>query len=206
MGMEQETRVVDPNSGGEKGAKLARFSLIPADFLWALAEHYGRGARKYEDRNWEKGYKWSLSVDALHRHLAQWLVGEDNDEETGSSHLIAVAWHAIALWWWHKRGLGTNDVRPQTMIIKTYPGTEGLKQGGYKVAPAPTNDEIEEIKRALRKASEMEREKKAQQEKQRLEPNKPGYLGCGCSLCTSQRRLNQRIESSFGDTQGKERW
>jgi len=107
-----EIRVVDPKTGGQKGSKLARFSLIPRDFLWALAEHYGRGARKYEDRNWEKGYRWSLSVDALDRHLSLWLLGEDNDPETGSSHLVAVAWHAVALWWWHRRGLGTNDVRP----------------------------------------------------------------------------------------------
>ena len=109
----QEVRVVDPLTGGIKGSKLARFSLIPPDFLWALAEHYGKGAQKYDDRIWQKGYKWSLSVDALNRHLAQWLGGEDNDPETGSSHLVAAAWHCIALWWWHKRALGTDDVREQ---------------------------------------------------------------------------------------------
>lgn len=140
---ENEVRTTDATTGGQKGTKLARFSLIPHDFLWALAEHYGKGAIKYTrygacscakiarsletlkhwvgcnalkaeregDRNWEKGYRWSLSVDALERHLALWLNGEDNDPETGSSHLVAVAWHVIALWWWHKRGLGTDDVR-----------------------------------------------------------------------------------------------
>lgn len=107
-----EVRKKDPITGGEKGSKLARFSLIPSEFLWALAEHYGRGARKYADRNWEKGYAWSLSSDALQRHLHQWLLGEDNDEETGSHHLIAVAWHACALFIYQLRGLGTNDVRP----------------------------------------------------------------------------------------------
>lgn len=106
-----EVRVVDPNTGAEKGMKLARFSLIPPGFVWALAEHYGQGAKKYADRNWEKGYKWSLSVDASQRHLHQWLMGEDNDEETGSSHLIAAAWHLCALWFFHKFGKGTNDVR-----------------------------------------------------------------------------------------------
>jgi hypothetical protein len=115
--MAEETRITDATTGGQKGQKLARFSLIPRDFLWALAEHYGRGAQKYEDRNWERGYKWSLSVDALDRHLNAWLMGEDNDPETGSSHLVSVAWHAIALWWWHKRGLGTNDVRPQQVDV-----------------------------------------------------------------------------------------
>lgn len=105
-----ETITVDPLTGGKKGSKLARFSLIPTDWLWALAEHYGRGALKYEDRNWERGYRWSLSVDAHSRHVSQWLSGEDNDPETGSSHLVAAAWHLVALWWFHKHGKGTDDL------------------------------------------------------------------------------------------------
>lgn len=108
-----EVRVTDPVTGGQKGSKLARFSLMPSDFLWALAEHYGRGAQKYEDRNWERGYKWSLTVDALQRHLNAWLLGEDDDPETGSSHLVAAAWHVIALWCFHRHGKGTDDVRTQ---------------------------------------------------------------------------------------------
>ena len=107
----EEVRIVDPITGGEKGAKLARFSLIPYEFLWALAEHYGVGARKYADRNWERGYKWSLSLDASQRHLNQWLMGEDNDEETGSSHLIAAIWHLVALYIYQRRGKGTDDLR-----------------------------------------------------------------------------------------------
>lgn len=108
-----ETRIVDPNSGGEKGSKLARFSLIPSEAMWALAEHYGLGAKKYADRNWEKGYKWSLSIDALERHLHQWKLGERKDPETGSSHMIAVLWHAVALFIFELRKIGTDDVRPQ---------------------------------------------------------------------------------------------
>jgi hypothetical protein len=108
---QREVRITDPTTGGQKGSKLARFSLIPRDFLWALAEHYGKGAQKYDDRNWERGYKWSLTLDALDRHLNAWLMGEDDDPETGSSHLIAVAWHVIALWWFHRHGKGTDDVR-----------------------------------------------------------------------------------------------
>lgn len=106
----EEIRTVDPVTGGEKGSKLARFSLVPPEFLWALAEHYGKGAFKYADRNWERGYKWGLSIDALERHLTQWKMGERTDQETGSSHLIAAAWHCIALFIFELRGLGTNDV------------------------------------------------------------------------------------------------
>ena len=105
-----EIRVVDPKTGGEKGKKDAQFSLIPPDFLLALALHYGVGARKYAPRNWERGYLWSLSVDAHSRHLTQWLLGEDIDEETGSNHLIAAAWHLIVLYCFQKWGRGTNDL------------------------------------------------------------------------------------------------
>lgn len=93
----EEERVVDPATGGEKGRKLARFDLIPVEPLRLLAEHYGRGARKYADRNWEKGYAWSLSYAALMRHLTAFWGGEDLDAETGSPHIIAAAWHAFAL-------------------------------------------------------------------------------------------------------------
>lgn len=104
-----EVRVVDPLTGGEKGSKLARYDLIPAGPLWELAEHFGRGARKYEDRNWEKGYRWGLSFAALMRHAWAFWRGEDKDEETGSSHLIAVAWHALALREFQLREKGTDD-------------------------------------------------------------------------------------------------
>src|SRR5512146_2965093 len=88
-----EVRVVDPNTGGEKGSKLARFDLLPVLPLTELAEHFGRGAKKYADRNWERGYKWSLSFAALMRHAWAFWGGEDIDPETGTPHIIAVAWH-----------------------------------------------------------------------------------------------------------------
>jgi hypothetical protein len=108
-----EVRVTDPATGGQKGQKPQRFSLIPREFLWALAEHYGIGARKYEDRNWEKGYKWSLTQDALERHYNQFLLGERYDAETGSHHLIAAIWHLVALYIFDIRSLGTNDISPR---------------------------------------------------------------------------------------------
>lgn len=92
-----EIRVVNETTGGEKGQKLARFDLLPAGPLQAVAEHFGRGAAKYEDRNWERGYDWSLSFGALQRHAWAFWGGEDIDAETGSPHLAAVAFHALAL-------------------------------------------------------------------------------------------------------------
>lgn len=92
-----EVRVKDPTTGGEKGSKLSRYDLIPSYPLELLAQHYGRGAQKYEENNWRKGYKWGLSFAAMMRHAWAFWKGEDIDPETGSPHLVAVAWHAFAL-------------------------------------------------------------------------------------------------------------
>lgn len=101
--MSQEVRIVDAETGGAKAQKLARFDLLPAQPIWQVAEHFGKGAAKYTtetepgDRNWERGYRWSLSYAALMRHAVQWWGGEDIDPETGSHHMAAVAFHALAL-------------------------------------------------------------------------------------------------------------
>ena len=90
-------------TGGEKGQKLARFDLIPPIPLERLAEQYGRGARKYEERNWERGYNWSLSYAAAMRHLNAFWAGEDYDDDDPlwegdpPHHLDAAMFHLMAL-------------------------------------------------------------------------------------------------------------
>jgi hypothetical protein len=64
------------------------------------------------DRNWEQGYSWSLSFAALQRHAWQFWSGEDIDQETGSHHLAAVAFHALALLE-YKRTHPEKDDRPK---------------------------------------------------------------------------------------------
>lgn len=95
-GYHSEVRTTS-STGGEKGVKLARFDLIPPRPLWMLAEHYGRGASKYDDHQWRRGYEFSKSFAALQRHAWAWWSGEENDPELGSHHLVAVLWHAMAL-------------------------------------------------------------------------------------------------------------
>lgn len=92
----EEVRVTS-HTGGQKGSKEARYDLIPAGPLRTVAELYGKGASKYEDRNWERGYDWSLSFAALNRHLWQFWAGEDTDAETGKPHMASVVFHAFAL-------------------------------------------------------------------------------------------------------------
>lgn len=104
----KEVIVTDPNTGGRKATRLQRYDLIPVRPLEFLASVYGKGARKYADRNWELGYKWSLSYAALQRHLNAFWSGEDLDNHlpecapdcvnhTELPHLAQAAWHTFAL-------------------------------------------------------------------------------------------------------------
>lgn len=89
-----------------------RFSLIPPEFLFALAELYRRGELKYSARNWENGMNYERLFDALNRHAWAWWAGQEDDPDTAMQHLVAVAWNAIALYTLHVRGKGTDD-RPE---------------------------------------------------------------------------------------------
>lgn len=105
----EETRVTDPNTGGQKGAKPERFSLIPFDALDMILRSYHYGAEKYSPHNWRRGYAWSLSFDALMRHITAWWEGENTDPESGHHHLAHAGWHVLALLWFQLNAKGTDD-------------------------------------------------------------------------------------------------
>ena len=98
------------DSGATKQVKEARYDMIPADALDELARHYGAGAMKYPPfdngdgngklDNYRRGYDWSLSFAAMQRHAWAFWNREDIDQETGSKHLIAAAWHCLTLAHW----------------------------------------------------------------------------------------------------------
>ena len=55
------------------------------------------GSQKYSARNFEKGYAWSLSFDAMMRHLWAWWGGEETDPESGCNHMAHGIWHCFQL-------------------------------------------------------------------------------------------------------------
>lgn len=114
MLMDNETRVVDPDTGGEKGQKDIRIHALPWEALAELGRVYAFGEAKYEDYNFRKGYAWSLSFDAMQRHLWAFWSGEDTDDESSLHHLAHVAWHAFTLLLFSVTGKGTDD-RPSNI-------------------------------------------------------------------------------------------
>lgn len=92
----REERTVS-STGGEKGVKEARYDLIPVEALEKVAILYGRGAKKYEEHNWRKGYEWSKSYAAMQRHIQAFWRGEDFDDELDVPHLASAIFHALSL-------------------------------------------------------------------------------------------------------------
>lgn len=109
QGNKGEVRVTDPKTGGEKGRKPERYDLLPYGALDEVARVYGFGAEKYADWNWAKGVDWSLCLAAMQRHIATWAQGEDDDPESGESHLAHAAFHCLALITFGQHDLGTDD-------------------------------------------------------------------------------------------------
>ena len=68
-----------------------RLDLIAPEVLLAMGTVLDFGARKYAERNWEKGMSWGRVYAAAQRHLCAWQRGEDTDPESGLPHL----WHAV---------------------------------------------------------------------------------------------------------------
>lgn len=68
-----------------------RYDLIPPISLYRLAMHFANGAKKYGDRNWEKGQPLSRYIESLERHLQKAKVGLLDED-----HWSAIVWNAMA--------------------------------------------------------------------------------------------------------------
>lgn len=74
-----------------KGAKhdsdKPRMDLVDSEAITQLAAVLTFGAEKYAAHNWRAGISYSRLIAALLRHTFAYLRGEDNDPESGLSHI-----------------------------------------------------------------------------------------------------------------------
>jgi hypothetical protein len=87
----------------EPSTEKGRFDLISPFALKRIALHYEHGAKKYSDRNWEKGIPFSRYLDSALRHINQYTMGMENED-----HLAAACWNLIAIM--HHQELGELDL------------------------------------------------------------------------------------------------
>lgn len=63
-----------------------RHDLVPPFAQEQYAKVLTHGARKYDERNWERGMKWTTVLASLKRHILAFERGEDYDPETKLLH------------------------------------------------------------------------------------------------------------------------
>ena len=90
-----------------------RVDLLPADALHEIARVMTYGARKYAERNWERGMPWSKVLGPLDRHLLDWKLGKRIDRETRLRAMAHVGCNVLFLLAYEIRGLQKmDDIEP----------------------------------------------------------------------------------------------
>ena len=75
-------------SGKKDDQEKLRMDLLDSRWLFGVSKILTFGAKKYGEHNWRRGLAYSRLFAAVQRHLWAFNNGEDNDEETGDSHLL----------------------------------------------------------------------------------------------------------------------
>lgn len=119
------------NDGGERisyGENMAvrepstgkgRYDLVSPFATRRLAEWYELGARKYADRNWEKGIPFSRYIDSAKRHLDKFVMGMEDED-----HLAAAAWNIFAIMHHQELRQTELDDMPHYLSSKNEPSEE----------------------------------------------------------------------------------
>lgn len=91
---DNEARDVNPLTGAQRDSQegKVRFDLIGTHLLKRLGAHVTKGAKKYKERNWEKGQNVSRTWASLWRHVVAYQEGERTED-----HLAAIAFNVMSI-------------------------------------------------------------------------------------------------------------
>ena len=93
-----------------------QLSMVPPSLAAYCAAPLMYGAIKYERDNWRRGFNWTSIIDSLQRHLDQFKIGEDFDQESKLHHMAHVACNVAFLIEHIEQGLGRDD---RTQLLHT---------------------------------------------------------------------------------------
>ena len=75
------------------------FHHLSPKFIKEMMELMTKSAEKYGDLNWALGQELSTPLDSMMRHYLEFAMGENNDQESGKSHLLHIALNAMIAWY-----------------------------------------------------------------------------------------------------------
>lgn len=90
-------------------ADKARMELLPPEAMEKVARVFTYGAKKYAPWNFRKGMARTRLLGAALRHLFSWSRGEEQDSESGESHLAHAACCVLMLLDAELLGYGEDD-------------------------------------------------------------------------------------------------
>jgi hypothetical protein len=107
---------ITQDTAARANAGKLRWSLLPLEVLAPVVEVLMFGAKKYAAWNFTngKGLSWTEVGESTQRHLNAWLSGEDNDPESGLSHLGHIGCNLMFLLYYRmyaSKGYGERDDR-----------------------------------------------------------------------------------------------
>jgi hypothetical protein len=79
------------SEGKKNDSGKAPIHFLTREFIEGVAQAQAFGAKKYGDYNFCNGLAYTRLLDAAMRHLIAFTWGEDNDNESGESHLSHAA-------------------------------------------------------------------------------------------------------------------
>ena len=105
------------SEGKKKDEGKLPWDLLPYDAVEAVVDVLKFGQAKYDARNWEKGIKQGRLFAAAQRHLTAWFQkGQDEDPESGLSHLAHAACTVLFMLAFVKRNRYDLDDRPGNLV------------------------------------------------------------------------------------------
>lgn len=112
----EEVNIEPNNESSDENATALKFdsdkamiSLIDPVWLEDVSRVLMFGAEKYSKHNWKGGFKYSRLLDAAYRHIGAFNNGEENDPESGLSHLDHAACCLMFLSWMVKNRPDLDD-------------------------------------------------------------------------------------------------
>jgi len=79
-----------------------RYSLIEPEFIKQLAQVIAHGNEKYTPESWKNNNK-VVYIDALLRHLMEYMLGNKVDPDSGLPHLSHAAVNIMMVAWFEER-------------------------------------------------------------------------------------------------------
>jgi len=104
-----------PEGATKNDSEKNRLELIPVSGIEGIGRAMTYGSKKYADNNWAKGFDWLRLCGSALRHLLAFMSGQDDDPESGLSHLDHFGACAVMLIAHKEEGLG-NDNRRKTNV------------------------------------------------------------------------------------------